>query len=612
MRKTIVIVFLLALSVLAFAPSSADYNSDSNFSSGVNISGDDSNSADYNHIAAINQPFSGRTSSTDFVTILGYLTSFIANLSNSPPSIVVSPGVYTTIAQPSANFSATISLGTFPAQSCTVERYVQGGFKDVITVYPTNNICYTSITLQENTTAYTIWTAVDTGGQSSNTAQTANVKYETGNPPNPLPDLTIASIKGDWNSDYADVNVVVSNIGGLSAGSFEVSIFEGNVYTPELARVSVSGLAVGQTEQVSFRYFENRVGVHKIIAFADSTNQILEVTKSNNTGENEVQVTDIIVPPQIDLPDLVLGDIAVFVDGNVLTLNVAVRNDGNAGAGVFGVAAKSNNNLGLLLSRQKVNNLSLGASTNVELSFEVDLNAGTPSPGTISFASQEFTLHVFVIADDAGVIPEITKSNNSKIISITLSSEGTIVDQNVECTENCGPSEPGMPAGPEESGAQSGSVLEQIFGKNAGRTGTIYDLLANGINSVFLGAPSILAPWEFLILLLLALIAAYLTFRFSPKVLFEEKLVLEEAEERRLLSIQVFLSIVFFLLPFGVSTLAGFAAGIAWAFLEILFWPLAQYGKRNWTRKKELKSLTVDFEQVSQSAGAQPPLENQI
>ncbi|MFH0886455.1 MAG: hypothetical protein V1847_05165 [Candidatus Diapherotrites archaeon] len=149
---------------------------------------------------------------------------------------------------------------------------------------------------------------------------------------------------------------------------------------------------------------------------------------------------------------------------------------------------------------------------------------------------------------------------------------------------------PGLPGLGGLESAAKGSTLDSIFGKGKGM---VSDWLAGGLNAVFLGAPSILAPWAFLLLLILAFIAAYLTFRISPRVLFKELLLVDWPEERKRLIVRVALALLFFFLPFAVFLFAGFVVALVGVLVEIAFWPVCLYGKKNSNRMQEAKELTV-------------------
>ncbi len=612
MKRVLIGFALLFLMMLVLAPSSADFNSDSNFSSGANIFGGVTVSADFNHHSAIGQPFTGRTSSADFITILGYLVAFATGTSSNAPVIVsVSPSSNQTIASSSQTFAATVTPGDFPVSHCIGVEYKNSVLFRNVSVAASNNVCSTSVSgLAQNDSAYVIWTAYDTSGVPSASHTTGIVTFNAGGDLSTLlPDLAISSLTADWNGGYADVNVVVVNSGNAGAGGFEVALFEGSISNPPIDTQSVSGLNVGESTKLEYRIPFSGPGTHTIIAFADSSNSVSESNESNNLNANNFDSIDIIVPSNPDLPDLAMGSVFASLKGSTLSLDVEVSNDGNAGTGLFGVAVYYNNFSGLLLSRQVVNGLTAGASTTSRLSFEVDLNSGIPSPGTISFAGP-FSLSMFLIADDQMDVPESDRSDNSKILTISLSSEGEIIDQNETCTENCGPPEPPGPPGsggipspnqiPGIGTVMPGSVLHTVFGNTLGN-GTIYDVLAGGLNAVFLGALGIIAPWEFLILFILALIAAYLTFRMCLEILFEQALVLAAVEERKRLAVRVGLAVLFFFVPFGVATFLGFVTALVWALIEIVFWPLARYGKQQWQRGEQEKSLTLESEPLSKT-----------
>ncbi len=365
--------------------------------------------------------------------------------------------------------------------------------------------------------------------------------------------------------------------------------------------MGVSSLAMGATSKVEFSFPVTQSGTHTFVVFADSFNSVAESDEANNSNANNLKTVTVNVLPGL-YPDLVLGNVLVEIVGSRLKLTTSVQNSGAFDAGAFGVGVKTNNFSGTLLSHAAVNGLAKTVSVDVPLDFTVDLSTGLPAPGTISFAETDtFVLNLFVMADDADRIPETSESNNSRIVSITLSRNGTIVDQNQgPCTQNCGPGgTPGTggtpgPGGSSNSGGsiEPGSLIATIFGDTLGN-GTIYDVLAGGLNAVFLGAPGILAPWEFLLLLILALIAAYLSFRISPRVLFVELLVLEPSEERKRLLTRTALALLFFFIPFGVSVFS-FAGALAVVLLEIIFWPIAEYFKNQAERIRESKELTLE------------------
>ncbi|MFH0715129.1 MAG: hypothetical protein V1977_05220 [Candidatus Diapherotrites archaeon] len=84
-----------------------------------------------------------------------------------------------------------------------------------------------------------------------------------------------------------------------------------------------------------------------------------------------------------------------------------------------------------------------------------------------------------------------------------------------------------------------------------------------------------------------------MTFRISPRVLFKELLLVDWPEERKRLIVRVALALLFFFLPFAVFLFAGFVVALVGVLVEIAFWPVCLYGKKNSNRMQEAKELTV-------------------
>ena len=160
-----------------------------------------------------------------------------------------------------------------------------------------------------------------------------------------LPDLTPTSIgiappPPVLSNTVALVNVTVANLGDISAGGFDLLLFDdgnGNMSPDAGENISLSsltGLAVHSQMSVSFNWTASPIGNHSLCAFADPPPS--GVSESNET--NNVMCMDVLVQPgPILRPDYVpvspipLPPIRVGMSSPV-SLSIQVLNQGNGTA----------------------------------------------------------------------------------------------------------------------------------------------------------------------------------------------------------------------------------------------------------------------------------------
>ncbi len=120
---------------------------------------------------------------------------------------------------------------------------------------------------------------------------------------------------------------------------------------------------------------------------------------------------------------------------------------------------------------------------------------------------------------------------------------------------------------------------------------TVQEVVQGGANSVFLGAPRILFPWEFAVLLVLSLIAAGASFYFAGKVL--QPLAIDSIPKmRERAAVQAIACLLFFLLPFLVARLS-FSIAVTLVVLELVFWPLEWFVQQQQKLARQQKRFTV-------------------
>jgi hypothetical protein len=229
--------------------------------------------------------------------------------------------------------------GAGDAGSFKVAYYVDDVKKGEWSIY--------SLSTGQTTSKTFTWTAVegthtvkafaDSNGVIAEIVKTNNKREETFQvSPKPKPDLIVSDIS--WTPEKpveegtVTFTVTIKNNGTVNAGSFKVSYY---IDGTKLGEWSITSLLAGQNTNKTFTWTAV-YGTHRVKAFADSSYSIDENVEGNNEREETFQVSP---KPK---PDLIISNISwspvAFVEGETVTFNVTIKNQGTVNAGSFKVA----------------------------------------------------------------------------------------------------------------------------------------------------------------------------------------------------------------------------------------------------------------------------------
>jgi len=193
----------------------------------------------------------------------------------------------------------------------------------------------------------------------------------------------------------------VRNLGESAADAFTVSLYDGDPSTNSghlLTTANVSGLLGMESRSLSFGVTLSGRGAHTLYLMADSGNQIVELSETNNTGTVTIQVDG-----AQGMADLVItsSDITLTPSrphaGDSVQISAKVRNQGTEAASTFTVeifdgAPESG---GTLIRSQIV---SIASGTNQTISANWTITSGIHD--------------IYVIADRMNSIVESDENNN--------------------------------------------------------------------------------------------------------------------------------------------------------------------------------------------------------
>jgi hypothetical protein len=227
------------------------------------------------------------------------------------------------------------------------------------------------------------------------------------------PDLTMLTVGATVSGSNLTINDVVRNMGSASAGAFNVGFYLSADTTYQgtdtfLCQRSITGLAAGTSNPTSGTATTTcsistvTPDLYYIIGRADSGASVTETNETNNTlSSSQVAIG----------PDLIVSLISASKSSNTLTINNAVKNQGNATAGASEIS--------FYLSTDQT--LSTASDTFVCKRSITSLNAGASNP-TSGTATTTCTIpavpagsyYVIGFADSAAAITEARENNNTQ------------------------------------------------------------------------------------------------------------------------------------------------------------------------------------------------------
>ncbi|MFC1961581.1 CARDB domain-containing protein [Chloroflexota bacterium] len=233
----------------------------------------------------------------------------------------------------------------------------------------------------------------DAGDALAELDETNNEKIFTFAPA--VPDLTIPAI--DWSlpnpnkTDEVTFTIDIENQGSSRADSFQIDCYTDGVY---LISATIDPIDPGTTVTKTFT-FTAESGSHDIKVVADTLQTITESNETNN--ERTVTFSTI-------MPDLVIEKATLVPEsshvGDLITLNVTVKNQGTGKAGASRIGYYINDSL------KGYNEIPT-------------LNAGAVTSKTFTWIAEEGKQDITIAVDSNDVILEINESNNNMQTALT-------------------------------------------------------------------------------------------------------------------------------------------------------------------------------------------------
>ncbi|MFZ5875050.1 MAG: CARDB domain-containing protein [Nitrospirota bacterium] len=266
--------------------------------------------------------------------------------------------------------------------------------------------------------AHTLYVVVDSTNQITEQSETnnqASVTVQVGATPMAA-DLAITTMDLTVNpprpqsGESVQVTARFRNEGTEAANTVSVELFDG---APEsggtLLMSDTRSLTPGEEQTITATWTAT-AGIHDLYVVLDRTNQLVEITETNNQAMLRV------MPDLVDL--LVSATDLLFtpsrpVIGDSVTFTATVRNLGIRETGAFNVALYDSDPAagGSLLQTYSVPTLLGDAATSV----------------THTFTAEARTYRFSVVADTDGQVTELDKANNQAMRSLRIKAPGEIL-----------------------------------------------------------------------------------------------------------------------------------------------------------------------------------------
>jgi subtilase family serine protease len=206
----------------------------------------------------------------------------------------------------------------------------------------------------------------------------------------------------------ATVNVTVKNIGNANVtDTFYVTLYDNTTETL-IDEQQIDSLNVSESKTVTFAWIPGSAGVFELLAVADSDGNILESNESNNATQVSVGVG----------PDLIVERIDVNLNAtdpvnNPATVNVTVKNIGNANVTDTFYVTLYDNTTETLIDEQQIDSLNVSESKTVTFAW---------IPGSAG------VFELLAVADSDGNILESNESNNATQVNVSVAPDLTVLD----------------------------------------------------------------------------------------------------------------------------------------------------------------------------------------
>ena len=319
--------------------------------------------------------------------------------------------------------------------------------------------------LQANSTAAIEFPLVDTSALSgdalftlfADNANSINEQNENNNqqgitvtisPPTNAPDFTIISASlspaSVASGTAATLNATVKNMGNAASGAVNIALYRGTSQSGVLLQTkTISELAVNESAQISFTNISTSAlsGIVSFVVYADYDVKIAEQSETNNTATAQLLII-------ANLPDLIVSELVasklLAIPGEIITLTATIQNIGMQAVqsaieiGLFekiagAPARKDSKSISASkLCTQDGTQVSgalcgiiLAPLLKIAESFFLLFSPGNESEimqFSIDTSGKSGTADYEVTADSTGSIGEGDETNNSRGITITMSS----------------------------------------------------------------------------------------------------------------------------------------------------------------------------------------------
>ena len=221
-----------------------------------------------------------------------------------------------------------------------------------------------------------------------------------------LPDLTVSSLttnKTVYNpGETVTVTATIKNSGNITAAASVVKMAPNGL---SAQTKSIGSLGAGQSTTVTFTFtapsYTSNTNM-SIVATADSTNVVAEVSETNNQRSTSITIQA--------LPDLIVStlttDKTTYDAGEIVTVKASVKNQGYSTAAASTLTIAPN---GYPAMTAAIPALSAGATSAVQtFTFTAASNLTATS------------INIVATADSKNVVQELIETNNTKSTTVTV------------------------------------------------------------------------------------------------------------------------------------------------------------------------------------------------
>ena len=221
-----------------------------------------------------------------------------------------------------------------------------------------------------------------------------------------LPDLTVSSLttnKTVYNpGETVTVTATIKNSGNITAAASVVKMAPNGL---SAQTKSIGSLGAGQSTTVTFTFtapsYTSNTNM-SIVATADSTNVVAEVSETNNQRSTSITIQA--------LPDLIVStlttDKTTYDAGEIITVKASVKNQGYSTAAASTLTIAPN---GYPAMTAAIPALSAGATSAVQtFTFTAASNLTATS------------INIVATADSKNVVQELIETNNTKSTTVTV------------------------------------------------------------------------------------------------------------------------------------------------------------------------------------------------